>query len=216
MLSQLRVWSLVFITGVIWATLAATSVVSGNTAAVSYIVDALPLILLVAYAFERRGWRAQWLHPRWVATPVAIGTWRGELLYKWEGGGEALPSKVVYLTVRQTLTTVSVRLLSDESNSEQVAGGIATGESGYPIIAYLYRNKPGIALRHETSNIQYGGALVEIVGDPATALRGEYWTERKTKGSLTFREHAHAIAQTYEDAAKLTYGPAQPLRVLES
>ena len=74
MLSELRVWSLVAVTAAIWLTLAAASVVSGNTDALSVIVDLLPLLLVVALAFERRGWRAQWLHPRWVSTPVVGGT----------------------------------------------------------------------------------------------------------------------------------------------
>jgi hypothetical protein len=216
MLSELRVWSLVAITGVIWLTLVVAGVVTGNTDAFSTVADALPLLLLASYAFERRGWRARWFHPRWVSTPVVIGTWRGELHSFWEDtAGQAPPAKVVYLTIRQTLTSVSVRLLSDESTSEQVAGGITTAESGYPAIAYSYRNKPGIGLRHATSNIHYGGALIEIVGDPATGLDGDYWTERKSKGKLTFREHASQIAQTYEEATKLAYGPPRPLGVLE-
>ena len=212
MLSELRVWSLIFITGAIWLTLAAASVVSGNIDAFSVIVDLLPLILLGAYAFERRGWRAQWLHPRWVSTPVVIGTWRGTLTHY---GTEPPTTKTAFLVVRQTLTAASVRLLTDESTSEQVAGGVAPGETGYPTITYLYRNTPGIGQRHATSNIQYGGATVEIVGDPATGLNGEYWTDRKTKGSVTFREHSPAIAQTYEQATKLSYGLPRPLRVLE-
>lgn len=214
MLSELRVWSLILATGAIWLTLVAASVVSGNTDAFSAIVDALPLILLFAYAFERRGWRAQWLHPRWVSTPVVTGTWRGHLTSYWENAaGQAPPPKVAYLTIRQTLTTVSVRLLTDEATSEQVAGGVSRAESGYPAISYTYRNKPSVGLRHASSNVHYGGALVEIVGDPATGLDGEYWTERKSKGKFTFREHAPAIAQTYEEAGKLIYGRPRPLRV---
>ena len=53
------------------------------------------------------------------------------------------------------------------------------------------------------------------MGEPATGLAGDYWTERKTKGELSFREHAPQIAQTYEKAGKLSYGPPRPLRVLE-
>lgn len=202
MASELRVWSLIAITGAIWLALAAASIVTGDTYGLSLIVDLLPLILLLAYAFERRGWRAQWLHPRWVSTPVVIGTWRGTLTHY--GEDDAPIDKVVYLTVRQTLTTASVRLLSDESTSEQVAGGPAMTESGYPGIAYTYRNKPRIGLRHATSNIHYGGALVEIVGEPATGLNGDYWAERKTKGEFSFREHAPQIAQTFEEAGKLS------------
>jgi hypothetical protein len=216
MLSELRVWSLVAITGVIWLTLIVAGAVTGNLAAFSIIADALPLLLLVAYAFERRGWRAQWLHPRPVETPVVIGTWRGELQSLWEDAAGKPPApKPVYLVVRQTLTTVSVRLLSDEATSDQIAGGIARAESGYPAIAYNYRNKPGVELRHTTSNVHYGGAMLEIVGDPATGLEGEYWTERKSKGKLIFREHAPQIAQTFLQAEALTYGPPRPLGVLE-
>jgi hypothetical protein len=213
MLSELRVWSLVAITAAIWLALAAASIVTGNTDGLSVIVDLLPLLLLAGLAFERRGWRAQWLHSRWVSTPVVIGTWRGTLTYY---GSDATPTeKRIYLTVRQTLTTASARMLSDESTSEHVAGGRAKTEADYPAIAYTYRNKPGVGLRHNGSEIHYGGAFIEIVGSPATGLDGEYWTERKTKGKLTFREHNPTIAQTYEEAEKLTYGMPRPLRVLE-
>ena len=64
MVSELRVWSLIAIAGAIWLALAAASIVTGDTDGLSFIVDLLPLILVLGYAFERRGWRAQWLHPR--------------------------------------------------------------------------------------------------------------------------------------------------------
>jgi len=212
MLSELRVWSLVALTGAIWVTLVAASFASGNSDALSVIVDLLPILLILAAAFEKRGWRAQWLHPRWVSTPVVIGTWRGTLTHYQN---DVATTKTVYVVVRQSLTTATVRLLSDQSTSEQVAGGVAAGESGYPIIAYLYRNKPGIGQRHSTSNVQYGGAVLEIVGDPATGLDGEYWTDRFTKGSLVFREHCPSIAQTYDAADRLSFGPPQPVGVFE-
>jgi hypothetical protein len=213
MLSELRVWSLIAITGAIWLALAAANIVAGNTDGLSVIVDLLPLLLLVGLAFERRGWRAQWLHPRWVSTPVVIGTWRGTLTHYSD---DATPTdKRIYLTVRQTLTKASVRMLTDESTSEQVAGGPAKTEADYPAIAYTYRNKPGVGLRHADSDIHYGGSFIEIVGSPATGLDGEYWTERRTKGKLTLREHNRATAQTFEEAEKLTYSTPRPLRVLE-
>ena len=213
MMSELRVWSLVAITGAIWLALAAASVITGNTDGLSVIVDLLPLLLLLGVAFERRGWRAQALHPRWISTPVVIGTWRGTLTHYDDDG---LPTaKRIYATVRQTLTTASIRMLSDESTSDQVAGGPARTEADYPAIAYIYRNKPGIGLRHAGSDVHYGGALVEIVGSPATGLDGEYWTDRKTKGKVMFREHSPLIAQNFEEAEKLSYGPPRPLRVFE-
>jgi hypothetical protein len=213
MLSEFRIWSLIFVTGAIWTTLAVTSVVSGNRDALSIIVDLLPLILLIAFAFERRGWRARWLHTRWVSSPVVIGTWRGTLTHYRDG--DQASTKRVYIVVRQTLTTASVRLLSAESASEQVAGGVYAGESGYPTIAYLYRNRPGIGQRHATSNVQYGAAQLDIVGNPATGMNGEYWTDRYTKGSFSFREHNKTIAQTFDEAARLTFGPPKAVGVFD-
>lgn len=213
MLSELRVWSLIAVTGAVWLALVAASLASGNTDGLSVIVDILPVLLILAAAFEKRGWRAQWLHPRWVSPPVVIGTWRGTLTH-YRDGQEAT-TKRVYVVVRQSLTAASVRLLSDESASEQVAGGVYPGESGYPTVAYLYRNRPGIGLRHGTSNVQYGAAQLEIIGDPAKGMNGEYWTERYTKGSLAFREHSPTLAQTYEEAEKLTFGDPRPVGVFE-
>lgn len=213
MLSEFRVWSLIAVTGAVWLTLVAASLASGNTDALSVIVDLLPLLLIVAAALEKRGWRAQWLHSRWVSTPVVVGTWRGTLTHYQDG--QDATTKTVYVVVRQTLTTASVRLLSDESVSEQVAGGVYSGESGYPTVAYLYRNRPGIGQRHATSNVQYGAAQLEILGDPATGLDGEYWTDRYTKGSFKFREHSPTLAQTFEEASALVFGTPIAVGVFE-
>jgi SMODS-associating 2TM, beta-strand rich effector domain len=216
MLSELRVWSLVAVTGAIWLTLAVVGIVTSNFGALSTIADLFPLVLLLAYAFERRGWRWQPLHPRLVSTPVLIGTWKGQLESYWEDSdGKTRPPKTVYLVVRQTLTTVSVRLLTDEATSEQIAGGMAKTDGAYPAIAYNYRSTPEIALRHASSDIHFGGAVIEIVGDPATELRGEYWNERKGTGRLRFREHTVIRAQTYEQATALSYQRPRPVGMFD-
>jgi hypothetical protein len=122
---------------------------------------------------------------------------------------------VVYLVVRQTLTTVSVRLLSDEAESHQIAGVIARNDAGYPVMSYNYMSTPRIDLRHVTSNIHYGSASLSIVGDPPTRLAGEYFTERATNGVFAFSAHSRAIAQTFHVAEGLHFGPPNPPGVFD-
>jgi len=113
------------------------------------------------------------------------------------------------------VTSVSVRLLTDESSSEQVAGAITRAESGFPAISYNYRNKPQLELRQTRSPIHYGAAVIEIEGRPATGLNGEYWTDRNSSGKFTFREHAPRVAQTFEQATTLAYGAPRPVGILD-
>lgn len=217
-LTSSQTWAIVGIASLIWLGLSVFGVTSGGgPSVVLSFADIIPALLFGALVYERWLWRWSPLHEaRLVSTPVVIGTWKGDLEPFWElpKTHPRPPIKTAYLTIAQTATTVFVRLLTDESASEQLAGTVTKAESGYPAISYNYRNKPGMALRYTVSPIHYGGALIEIVGDPATGLKGDYWTDRKSRGEVKFREHSPEVAQTFEEAGKLTFGPPQPVGVL--
>jgi hypothetical protein len=55
---------------------------------------------------------------------------------------------------------------------------------------------------YDTSRSQFcnGGAILEIVGNPATKMKGRYWTDRSSRGELIFGEHPPEIAQSFEEA----------------
>jgi hypothetical protein len=217
-LSSTQTWAIVGLASLVWLGLSVFGVTSGGGLAVVWSLrDIIPGLLFVFALYERWGWRWQPLHRIRVATtPVIIGTWRGELTSDWEDeSGTKLAPFTVYLSINQTLTTIAVQLLSLESSSVPVAGGLAKTETGFPAIGYLYRNRPGVVLRQGRSRMHYGGAMIEIVGDPASGLNGEYWTDRKTIGSFTLCEHSPVIAQTQGEAEKLTFGPPRPVGVLD-
>jgi SMODS-associating 2TM, beta-strand rich effector domain len=206
---ELRSWTIVGFTAVIWAALILTGFVTGNTEAFSTISEAVPLLLLALFFFERWGWRYGRL-PQAVGVPLVRGTWKGTLqpLAPDQAPGESSGSKVAYLAVEQTLTTVSVRLMTDESESDQIAGIVATRASGAPAISYTYLNTPTID-RREASPIHHGGGLLTIYDGTRLRLEGEYWTERRTKGKLAFTEHAAKVARSYADATAL-FAAGQP------
>lgn len=202
-----QAWVIYGIVGVLWLALLALAGISGQFDQAARITTIVPALLVGAALFERWVWRWHPLHPHVVHMPVIRGTWRGVLASLWTDPttGAHPPTKIVYLTIEQTLTTVSVRLHTDESSSEQISGTVGIRKStGERTITWTYMNTPRINLR-EQSRPHYGGAVLTVFGDPPTRLEGEYWTDRQSKGSLEFRGHNPVIADSYEEAVGLEF-----------
>jgi SMODS-associating 2TM, beta-strand rich effector domain len=211
MFSTLQAWTIVGIASVIWLALSVVGTVNGGPASILVLSDLIPLLLIGASLFERWGWRWPRLHPHFVGQPVVSGTWRGDLESFWENeAGERPPVKTVYLTIAQTLTTVFVRLLTDESASDQMAGSVKKAASGNWVVSYTYTNTPKLGLR-KGSPLHMGGALLTILGEPPTRIEGEYWTDRDSKGTLTMAARVPAIAPAFTDAQALFAETAPPI-----
>jgi hypothetical protein len=189
----------------IWLPLSVVGFVNGGPTAILAMSDILAVVLVVVSAFERWGWRWRRLHPRPVGTPVVRGTWRGMLASSWKDPitSEVRPPNTVYLSIRQTLTSVWVRLLTDESVSDQVVGSVKRDPSSEDwLISYTYRNSPQLPLR-KTSPEHKGGAFLTIYGEPPRRIVGEYWTGRETAGTLEMDMRVPEVAQSYLDAQAL-------------
>lgn len=216
-LTSSQVWAIVGFSALVWLALSVVGFTDGEPSAALSLTDVIPFLIFVGALYERHLWRAQPLHRMGLAgAPVLIGTWRGELRTFWEDPetSEQAPVKTVYVAIRQTALTITVRLLTDESVSEMLAGGLAPAESGYPAVSYTFRNRPDTVLRRsDRSHIHYGAAILEVEGDPAVGLEGDYWTDRPTQGKLRFREHSPKVAQTFAAAQMLSYGPPKPVGV---
>jgi hypothetical protein len=204
MLSNLQSWTVVGLASLVWLGLVAVGVAQGGPRAALDLGNVIPLLLMAAWAFERWGWRWARIHPHLVNEPVVRGTWRGVLTSAWKDPvTEQSPApKVVYLAVTQTLTTVKVRLLTNESVSDSVAGSVARTPVGDWAIAYTYSAMPKIE-RRPGSPPHLGGAILTIVGGPASRIEGEYWTGRSSQGSLNFTDHVVAIAPAVPEAQEL-------------
>jgi hypothetical protein len=202
-----QAWTIYGIVGVIWLALLVLAGAAGQFAQVSQVTSIVPAMLAGAALFERYGWRWSRLHPWPIRMPVIRGTWRGLLTSLWVDPktGERPAPKTAYLTVAQTLTTVSVRLHTDESASEQLAGIVEIRKgTGERIVIWTYMNTPRMDLR-EGSRPHYGGALLTIFGEPPGRLEGEYWTDRASKGALVMRGYSPLIADSFEQAQSLDF-----------
>lgn len=131
------------------------------------------------------------------------GTWKGVLSSLWldPATNKQYPPKNVYLVVRQTASLVSVKLLTDESTSSSSLAAVSTID-GSSVLDYLYLNRPDTRVEHR-SRMHHGSTVLDIAGNPAQRLKGRYWTDRDSKGELTFTERRKKLADDYVGAMDL-------------
>ena len=105
-----------------------------------------------------------------------------------------------YLAIRQTFSFIKIRLMTRESNSHLLAGSIVRDPSGLYVVTGIYRNLPDL-FRRLASPIHHGAMLLEVRKSPPIELRGEYWTDRDTKGEVRFTARNNDIFDSFDAAA---------------
>jgi hypothetical protein len=171
--------------------------------AFSYVVTGVSFALLL---WERWLWSWKGFRPWLTTRPDLRGTWKGHLISNWvdphtkEGRGQI----ETYLVIRQTYSTIDVRLLTAESGSVSLSANVVADGEGMNTVAVVYRNTPRALLR-ERSPIGHGGMLLYVRGTPVHQLDGEYWTDRQTKGELTLRLRSGELCHDFAQAQKTRY-----------
>ena len=109
--------------------------------------------------------------------------------------------------VTQTLSTLQMHLMTPESESRFIAERIRSSPNGlgYQVIG-VYTNKPQIDLRGVRSEIHQSALILDSHGpdDRPETLTGEYWTDRKTTGRMTFTRRIPAVITRF-DAADVAF-----------
>ena len=162
---------------------------------------AVVVVLLALAAWDKWLWRLAFVQ-RVANVPRNIrGTWKGNLNSFWKDEtGSSPPVKTVYLVVRQSAWHVSVVLLTDESRSASSLATVAS-DGVTASLDYMYLNRPDSRFE-ERSRIHHGSASFDIIGLPATRLRGRYWTNRDSRGELDFTERLPKITEDYQEAER--------------
>lgn len=108
-----------------------------------------------------------------------------------------------YAVIRQSLTSLSLRLMTKESRSVLVAHSIDQQEDeGLFKLVGVYRNEPKIELQGVRSEIHHGSFALEIHGSPVYELQGHYWTDRGTKGGMKLSDEVSKLYDTFEQAER--------------
>lgn len=164
---------------------------------------AVGVAVAVLALWDRWLWKWRWMQGLRRVPRDLSGTWKGRLTSLWVDPetGQQIPEKDAYLVIRQTASSVSVTLLTDESRSKSSLT-VVSSLDGDASLDYMYLNQPDPRVEHR-SRMHHGSASLHVSGCPATRLKGRYWTDRDTKGELAFTvRHTHH-ADDYEQAAGL-------------
>lgn len=204
MLSRLHLSAILLIAAALWGGMLIFDGVAVNGTWFRPFSTVVGVLLLLLVIFDIWAWRWRLLHGWFVPRPDLRGTWRVELQSNWKNpeNNVGVGPIVAYLVIRQTFSTLSVRMLTAESTSELVAAEINKASDGTYRLAAVYRNEPKLSVR-DRSQIHYGAFVLDVQGDPAKDLVGHYWTDRNTRGEVRTLARHGSIASSFKDARTL-------------
>jgi hypothetical protein len=171
----------------------------------SLVVGAITLLITL---FNKYLWSLRVFRGWYVKLPDLRGTWKVELKSSWINPetGESISPIVGYAVIRQSLTSLSLRLMTKESRSVLIAYSIEQQEDEdlFKLVG-VYRNEPQIELQGVRSEIHHGSFALEVHGSPVYELQGHYWTDRGTKGSMKLAGRVKNLYDTF-DQSEAKYG----------
>jgi hypothetical protein len=138
------------------------------------ISDSITLAGLLLFVYERYLWR---FNP-FESIPKLYGQYTGTI----ESTSDGI-CRDAEINIHQTLLTIYINQTTKESRSQSVNASIID-QNGEKCLIYTYLNKPN-ALVRERSSIHYGTASLCIED---ISLVGDYFTDRKTTGVMSFKK----------------------------
>lgn len=159
--------------------------------ALRLIPEVVFIYAVLYFIFITWVWRLPFLQGWIIPFPDLQGTWQGTLNSTWinPDTGNTPPPIPVILVIKQSFESISCVMYTKESSSYSTAALLSReDDSGIEDLSYMYTNTPELTARSRSPRHD-GAAILRIITTPERSLQGEYWTNRKTTGtiSLTFR-----------------------------
>jgi SMODS-associating 2TM, beta-strand rich effector domain len=170
----------------------------------SKILGALPAIIVAGFAlFDTWLWQVGVIR-RITRRPLLAGTWKGSLVSLRDKDGQEVEHEPlsVALVVTQSFLEVSVELLSKESRSQSINSLLETLPGNSFKLYYNYTNEPGLRVR-DRSPRHAGSTSVMIAGLDPASLTGEYWTDRRSRGTFEVDRVSKKRAGSWKEAQEL-------------
>jgi hypothetical protein len=166
-----------------------------------HLSTVITVVLYAVIAFDLWLWKLPLLHDWFVKRPVIDGTWKVELRSNWKDPAtqNTIPPIEGYMVVRQTFSTLSMRLLTAESHSELVGTEIVCSADRQYCVSGVYRNEPRFEVR-DRSEMHYGAVWLRIITQPTKQLIGHYWTDRATAGEMELNSRQRKKFQNFDGA----------------
>lgn len=167
----------------------------------SYVLSGMIVIMTI---FEKWAWRFPLLYPWFVSTPNLRGVYEGYLNSHWVDPttGKKRGEIRAFIVIRQSLSSIHVRLYTVESQSCSVVGSFIKKQDGEMEFLFNYCNEPRIENRPK-SPIHYGSTRLTI-GKENKHLEGLYWTDRQTTGEMKFSHISRETPSSFNECEELS------------
>lgn len=161
----------------------------------------LAAITSCIWLFDRYIWRI-WPIRKLVRRPDLNGTWRVSLQssYQVSGSKKSVAAVNGFAVVRQTFSSLSIRLMTEHAESFLVASSFDIQADGTTFVYGAYQSDPSIHLRSGISEIHYGSFRYKVIGRPPNQLNGHYWTDRNTNGSISLTNRKNVFFDSFNEA----------------
>ena len=157
---------------------------------------------IVLTVFELWLWHCRILYPWFVDRPDLRGTWRATFVSSYVPPGKSEPVGAVdaLFVIRQTFSSLHIRMLTAESSSNTVGATVSREPDSSHLILGVYENRPREEVSHRSS-MHVGAMWLSGDGRLPDALRGFYWTNRATRGDLTLRSRERRLRRSFEPSS---------------
>lgn len=129
--------------------------------------------VLLSILYEKYIWKYNPL----IKIPKLKNQYKGFIRYNYKGNNS---EKNIEIKIKQTLTSVCIKLISDETKSNTITSSLIE-ENGEFVLYYVYITNPKSQYSNKNP-IQIGACRLTI--DKTDEITGIYWTNRKTIGDL--------------------------------
>lgn len=196
-------WLQVLVPIAIWVVLiyAPKQTLSLDTEAFKKLPDVVTIFVLLRLGFTNIAWRWPIFRGWLVPYPDLQGTWKGTLQTTWKDPKtkKVPPPIPMILVITQSFDTISCVMHTQESDSFSTAAAFHRDDGdGTITLSYIYTNRPEVTIRGR-SVIHDGAARLKVISKPKRELRGEYWTNRGTKGSISLKFYSEEQLEKFPD-----------------
>ena len=179
--------------------LLSTRTLSISWEAVKLLPEVVTIYTILYLIFVKWAWRLSFLQGWLVPFPDLGGTWQGTLHSTWQNPetGSTPPPIPIILVIKQSFETISCVLYTKESSSYSTAALLSEeDDSGIKRLSYVYTNTPELTARGR-SPVHDGAAILRIITTPERSLQGEYWTNRKTTGTISLTIRSKKLLESF-------------------
>ncbi len=201
MLSKIHLSVIIALTAVIWGTALWINGIPVTKEMIYVFGTVTAVVGGLLFIFDRWIWHLKILHPWFVAVPDLSGTWKAKIQSTWidPKTNQGIPPIEAFLVIRQTYSSLSIRLMTPESSSECCAAKILRADDGIYQAVCIYRNEPKHEVRHR-SEVHYGGMRLHVSERYPKTMRADYWTDRKTTGDIQLSERSEKLYGSFVEA----------------